>query len=221
MAISLYTTSDQSHTLYNDELDETYHSRNGALEEAMHVYLSNGFIARAAGLKDIALLEIGFGTGLNALLTLVETQKHQLTCQYVSLETYPLAPHITNTLNYSGFVPAIFTGAYGRLHEAAWDKAVTINEWFTLHKINKSIHYYEPQQQFDVVYYDAFGPDKQPDMWTPEIFSKLYHSMNSNGIFVTYSAKGDVRRALKQVGFEVELLPGGAGKRNMLRAVKP
>lgn len=221
MAISLYTTADNSHTLYNGELDETYHSRNGALEEALHVYIAHGFSAKAAMQKTRTVLEVGFGTGLNAILTVAEAEKTQADCCYVTLETFPLPSGIIAQLNYHSFIPVEHHQAFTKLHEAEWNNKVKISPHFALNKVNESIHNYKPDQLFDVVYFDAFGPDKQPDMWTPDVFEKLYTWMNKDGILVTYSAKGDVRRALQRAGFTTELLPGGAGKRNMLRALKP
>lgn len=221
MPVSLYTTADQSHTLYNHELDETYHSRNGAVDESLHVFLANGFLAKAEHQRKIRLLEAGFGTGLNAILTLHEAQKQQVSCQYVSLETYPLPASLINQLNYTEFIPKQLHATYYAMHQAGWNKEVKLDAHFLLTKVQQSIHDYQPDQGFDLVYFDAFGPDKQPDMWTPEVFASFYEWMNTGGVFVTYSAKGDVRRALIRAGFQVERLPGGNRKRHMLRAIKP
>jgi tRNA U34 5-methylaminomethyl-2-thiouridine-forming methyltransferase MnmC len=220
MGISVYKTADQSHTLYNEELDETYHSRNGAVEESRYVFLKQGFELKAAQQHALSILEIGFGTGLNALLTLIEAEESRTRCHYHSLETFPLPADLVHTLNYTDFVEEQYQEQFELIHRAAWNEPVAVTGYFTLHKISESIHNYQPQTGFDLVYFDAFGPDKQPDMWTQSVFDKLHAWMNRGGILVTYSSKGDVRRAMKQAGFEVERLPGPPRKRHMLRAVK-
>lgn len=221
MAIELYTTNDNSHTLYNSDLDETYHSRNGAVEEALYVYLKQGFEVKALSTQNISVLEIGFGTGLNAILTLQVAEKLNVVCDYYSLETFPLSVDVVEQLNYGQFINPNHFNYFNQMHQCAWNSWQHINPNFSLYKAENSIHDFNTTERFDVIYFDAFGPDKQPDMWTEQVFEKLFELLNSGGIFVTYSAKGEVRRALKAIGFDVELLPGPPHKRHMLRAIKP
>lgn len=221
MGISIYKTGDQSHTLYHTELDETYHSRNGAVEESRYVFMKQGFEVKAAQQHVLNILEVGFGTGLNALLTLTEAEESHTRCIYHSLETFPLQPDVVDALNYTDFIEDAHQDKFGLIHHAAWNEPVPITPYFTLEKINESIHNYQPRTRFDLVYFDAFGPEKQPDMWTQDVFDKLHTWMNPGAILVTYSAKGDVRRALAQAGFLAERLPGPPRKRHMLRAFKP
>lgn len=221
MSIRVMTTLDQSHTLYNEALDETYHSRNGAVEESLYVFLKQGLEKAAETKKEIRILEIGFGTGLNAILTLVACERMQLLCHYHSLETYPLQPSLISTLNYTGFVEPDYHDLFRRMHEVEWNTLQPITDFFHLQKIEQSIHDYVPKGDTDLIYFDAFGPDKQPDMWTGEVFAKMFAALKPGGILVTYSSKGDVKRGLHEAGFEVQRLPGPPKKRHMLRAVKP
>lgn len=218
--ISLYTTNDQSHTLYNSELNETYHSRNGAVEEAEYVYLKQGLAPIAAQLKEISLLEIGFGTGLNAILTLQKAVQWGITCYYHALETLPLPMELINQLNYPQFITPTYQALYTQMHQCAWDSSQAIAPNFYLHKALQSVHQFNTTNRFNVIYFDAFGPEKQPEMWTQNVFEKMYELTGPQGILVTYSAKGEVKRTLKAVGYEVERLPGPPRKRHMLRAIK-
>lgn len=221
MAIELYTTNDNSHTLYNSDLDETYHSRNGAVEEALYVYLKQGFEVKAQSTQNISVLEIGFGTGLNTILTLQVAERLNVECDYYTLETFPLSVDVIEQLNYRQFINSNHINNFNQMHECAWNSWQHINPNFKVYKAEKSIHDFNTTERFDVIYFDAFGPDKQPDMWTEQVFKKLFELLKPSGIFVTYSAKGEVRRTLKAIGFDVELLPGPPRKRHMLRAIKP
>jgi tRNA U34 5-methylaminomethyl-2-thiouridine-forming methyltransferase MnmC len=218
--ITLYTTKDQSHTLYNSELNETYHSRNGAVEEAAYVYLKQGLEFIASKQKELNVLEIGFGTGLNAILTLQKATQWGITCHYQSLETFPLPIELINQLNYLQYINPAYQTLFTQMHQCAWNLNQVINPNFQLHKIAQSIHQFYTHARFDLIYFDAFGPDKQTDMWTPKVFEKMYQLTSTQGILVTYSAKGEVKRTLKAVGYEVERLPGPPRKRHMLRAIK-
>ncbi len=221
MAIELYTTNDQSHTLYHSELDETYHSRNGAVEESLYVFLKQGFDLAAQTHQTISVLEIGFGTGLNAILTLQAAEEKKLHCDYYSLETYPLSMELIQQLNYHQFMANHYLTHFEAMHTCTWNEWQHITPNFNLFKAQQSIHSFKTDLRFDVIYFDAFGPDKQPDMWTQAVFENLFEHLQHQGIFVTYSAKGEVRRTLKAIGFDVELLPGPPRKRHMLRAIKP
>lgn len=205
---SIETTSDGSHTIYVPDLNEHYHSVNGAVQESVHVYIEAGL--NACALSDISVLEIGFGTGLNALLSLREAKKRGISLRYTSIEKYPLASELTDRLNYD--VQA--------LHSAPWNEWVAVDPLFSLFKMEADIRCCRLADTYDVVYYDAFAPDKQPDVWSQDIFDRIVAAMNPGGVLTTYCAKGEVRRMLQRAGLTVERLPGPPGKREMLRGRK-
>jgi tRNA U34 5-methylaminomethyl-2-thiouridine-forming methyltransferase MnmC len=216
--IQLISTSDGSHTLYVPELDEHYHSIYGAVQESEFIFIKNGFDSCDA--DPLNILEVGFGTGLNALLTAVKSMAGSKEVNFTSLEKYPLDNGIINALNYN-----IFAGEKGReifdlIHSSPWNTRVSICRNFNLKKIETDFTKEQPSGFYNLIYFDAFGPDKQPEMWTREIFTGIASVTEKNGILVTYSAKGEVKRNLKACGFEVTLLPGPPGKRQMIRAVK-
>ena len=214
-------TEDGSTSLFSTELNETYHSKYGAVNESRHVFIDAGFNLLTIK-SSINILEIGFGTGLNAWLTLLECTKKKSHIYYHAVEPFPLSSSIYSRLNYA----EIITNQHPKnlflsLHETAWNSNIKINEFFNLKKQNQKLEETMLQNDFyDLVYYDAFSPAVQPELWTAAIFEKIYKAMRINGIFVTYSAKGSVRRNLKEAGFEVERLPGPKGKREMIRAIK-
>lgn len=214
----LVITGDGSHTLFVPELNEHYHSINGAIRESMHVFINNGFAFSEA--NPLHILEIGFGTGLNALLTAIESSAGIRKVYYSSLEKYPLDRALTEKLNYSGFCGDQARDIFKKIHISEWDKETVISENFIFKKTQSDFTADPINGSFDLIYFDAFGPDKQPEMWTSAIFSKLTAVIRQGGIFVTYSAKGDVKRNLRANGFKVTLLPGPPGKRHMIRAVK-
>jgi tRNA U34 5-methylaminomethyl-2-thiouridine-forming methyltransferase MnmC len=216
--IQLISTSDGSHTLYVPELDEHYHSVYGAVQESEFIFIRNGF--DSCDTDPLNILEVGFGTGLNALLTAVKSMAGSKEVNFTSLEKYPLDNGIINALNYN-----IFAGEKGReifdlIHSSPWNTRVNICRNFNLKKIETDFTKEQPSGIYNLIYFDAFGPDKQPEMWTREIFTGIASVTEKNGILVTYSAKGEVKRNLKACGFEVTLLPGPPGKRQMIRAVK-
>ena len=220
MKIELVTTSDGSHTLYLPEMNEQYHSLNGAITEALHVYIENGFLQSKC--QNPVVFEVGFGTGLNALLTAIQAEKIKKTTSYFSIEKYPINQKLVNELNYAKKIDKKVQFLFEKLHSCSWNEAVQINQFFTIHKINNDLITYPFKDipHFDVIYFDAFGPDKQPEMWSTEILSKIASKTNTNGIIVTYSAKGEVRRQMDNVGFTMERLPGPPGKKQMLRGIK-
>jgi len=210
-------TSDGSGTLYAPDLKEHYHSINGAFSESMHVFIKNGY--HAVPSDPIKVLEVGFGTGLNAYLTLIESLKEKRKIIYHGLEWFPLSGDILNLLKYT--VPADTAGRWFQIiHKTEWEREVQLNESFILKKIQEDLLKINFDTQYNLIYFDAFSPDVQPDLWTKDIFQKLFQSTVQGGILTTYCAKGAVRRILKDVGFNVERLPGAPGKREMLRAVK-
>lgn len=221
MQTILQTTADGSHTLYVPELDEHYHSTHGAIRESMHVYIDAGL--RHCLSTEINLLEIGFGTGLNAFLTLLEAEKQQKMIHYTTLELYPLSVTTAATLNFSDITDPSRKEIFRMLHTAAWEEWVPVTPFFRLKKHSMALHEFLmlPQDEtFDVIYYDAFAPEKQPEMWRQEIFDRLYAISRDNTILTTYCAKGVVRRMLQSAGYIVERLPGPPGKREILRAGK-
>jgi tRNA U34 5-methylaminomethyl-2-thiouridine-forming methyltransferase MnmC len=208
----LQITADGSHTLFLPEMDEHYHSINGAIQESRHVYIEAGF--NQCRKEIIRVLEMGFGTGLNALLTALEAEKRDVKVVYTSLEKYPLSAEITEKLNYSN----LNNDLYYQIQAAEWGKSIVVTPFFVLHKVIIDFRDYDYSSgQYDVVYYDAFAPDKQPDVWSQELFDAIHASLNHGGILTTYCAKGHIRRMMQQAGFTVERIPGPPGKREMLR----
>jgi tRNA U34 5-methylaminomethyl-2-thiouridine-forming methyltransferase MnmC len=214
-------TSDGSHTLSVDEIHETYHSVNGAISESIHVYLNNGYHF-LRGLPEIRVLEIGFGTGLNCLLTALEADRIKVRTHYHAFEKFPLPDQIIDLLNYPDFTGEEGTDLFRKIHASEWDTGVRISPYFDLFKMKNDVLHYDWSHLpgIDLVYFDAFGPEKQPEMWNPHLFGKIFRKMNANAIFVTYCAKGSVRRELERTGLKMERLPGPAGKREMLRGIK-
>lgn len=224
----LIITADGSHSIYVKELDEHYHSVHGAIQEAQHVFLKMGIhFLTDKNYKELSILEIGFGTGLNALLTLLEAEKLNIKINYSSLEAFPLTKEMTNQLNYVDQVSAIekqskelISKIFNKLHDVSWEEQNIITDHFKLQKIKNTLQAIEFETNFDLIFFDAFGPRVQPEMWTEELFSKINKTINPGGCLVTYCAKGEVKRALKRSGFEVETLPGPPRKREMIRANK-
>lgn len=211
----LKTTLDGSSTLYLPEMDEHYHSTNGARSESMHVYIDAGY--RATDANPVSVLEIGFGTGLNAWLTLSEATATNRPTNYIAIELFPLSMDVVDQLSYSKGEGG---DLYRQIHTTEWEKRVDISPYFNLQKIKTDLASFIPPKGMDVVYFDAFAPDKQPEMWQSIYFERLFASMNSGGLLTTYCAKGVVRRMLIAAGFEVERLPGPLGKREILRAFR-
>jgi len=218
--MKLVITKDGSQTVYVSSIDETYHSINGAVSESSHVYINSGFNYLCnQGLNNIRLLEIGFGTGLNALLTLMESIKNKINVEYTALEPYPLDQTIIDKLNYGKGLGHDEEAEFTLLHDAPWERRTEITENFTLLKLKSKLEAFDPgSAKYNLVYFDAFAPGKQPRIWSLENITKLSSSMEENGVFVTYSAMGKLKRDLRLVGFEVESLPGSIGKREMVRA---
>jgi tRNA U34 5-methylaminomethyl-2-thiouridine-forming methyltransferase MnmC len=218
--VSLITTGDGSPSLLNKALDETYHSRHGALQESNYVFIDKGlaYLHQNKKFSTIRILEIGFGTGLNAWLSFQYHLKNELSVRYTSLETYPLPENIFSLLNYE------FTetekNSFLQLHQANWDEVVEIANGFSLEKVNQPLQTYTNSEKFDLIYYDAFAPNKQPDMWTIETLAKATTLLENNGVLVTYCAKGQLKRDLNTLGLVVESLSGPPGKREMVRAIK-
>lgn len=219
MEVELQITDDGSQTLFVPSLDEHYHSVKGALTESVHIFLHMGLQECKAA--EPRVLEVGFGTGLNAILTLQESMQQGRTVHYTTLERYPLALELVRRLDYPALLPHDVAAYYLPLHEAAWDEWVTLTPHFRLRKVETDFTTLEYREKYDVIYFDAFAPEKQPEMWSQEIFNRLHACLDEGGILVTYCAKGVVRRMLQAAGFTVERLPGPpGGKREILRARK-
>ncbi len=213
------TTSDGSPTLYVPELDEHYHSTKGALTESQHIFIAMG-LQHCAAIRP-RVIEIGFGTGLNAFLTMLNADENQRHVHYTGIELHPVPTDMLRALDYPSLICPERRADYYRLHEAPWETDVTLTPHFTLHKQQTDFTTWMPDDTCDVVYFDAFAPEKQPSMWEQPLFDRLYACLSAGGILTTYCAKGVVRRMLQASGFHVERLPGPpGGKREILRAVK-
>jgi len=213
------TTADGSKTIQIEEWNEQYHSVHGAIQEAKHVFIKHGL--HHLDLPKINIVEFGFGTGLNALLTLIEAEKLKMKVRYTGLEAYPVAKEEIADLNYIEMLgAAVFQSQYEAMHLCDWNKPKTISSHFVLEKQLRRFENFQATNLFNLAYFDAFGARVQPSLWTTTIFQSVYQAMKKNGVLVTYAAKGSVRRAMQEVGFDVERLPGPPGKREMLRATK-
>ena len=212
-------TADGSKTLYIPDFEEHYHSVYGALSEAQHVFVKHGL--KSIPKTKLSILEMGFGTGLNAYLTCLENRKLHKVITYTALEAFPLHIDLANEMEYVGLSGLEDDEVvFKQMHQCSWANAHMIDQYFTLQKLETTIQNVMFQNTFDLVYYDAFAPRVQPELWTEEIFAKVFSVMNLGAILVTYCAKGSVKRALNAVGFKVESLEGPPGKREMTRAKK-
>jgi tRNA U34 5-methylaminomethyl-2-thiouridine-forming methyltransferase MnmC len=201
------------------EIKEHYHSIHGALQESLHIFIREGY--RHLRKFPARIFEAGFGTGLNAFLTFLISEKEGKSIHYSAIEKFPLEDPIIRLLNYPEKTDPARAEVFRSIHEVPWGLDIRLSENFTLHKMKGDLREVQFQEaSFDLVYFDAFGPDVQPELWTEEIFRKLYLSMKDDASLVTYSVKGSVTRALKASGFSIEKLPGPPGKREMTRATK-
>jgi tRNA U34 5-methylaminomethyl-2-thiouridine-forming methyltransferase MnmC len=237
--ITIIETSDGSHSLFVPALNETYHSRHGAIQESQWVFIKQGLgftgpRKHEFGVSSVEVTlqegpvtersrlrihEVGFGTGLNALLAMRWAEEHQVNVHFTTLETNVLSPELAAQLNYASTEPE--RTDFLKMHTCVWNEDAAITQHFTLHKAQRRVQDEQAVSEYDVVFYDAFGPPTQPEMWTLAIFQRMFAALKPGGIFVTYCAKGQVRRDLQAAGFAVERLPGPPGKREMLRATKP
>ena len=219
MKREIFQTLDGSTTIHLPEWNESYHSKHGAIQEAYHVFISNGLSLFQN--KPISILEIGFGTGLNTFITFLEASKTTQIIDYVGVEAYPVSPEEVLQMNYVSELNALQHKAiFEKMHDSKWEEKIQISENFTLTKRNQFFKDITDKNAFDLIYFDAFGYRVQPELWSTEIFKIMYDSLNSEGILVTYAARGVVKRSMIEVGFTVEKLPGPPGKREMFRATK-
>lgn len=218
----LYKTSTGEYTLYLEEIDETYHSRHGAISESLHVFIENGF-RKVVDSKEIRILEIGLGTGLNALLSILEADRSSNTLWYHSLEPYPIDLQIAEAINYGDQISSPkATEFFLDIHNAPWHEWTEISPTFQLYKDQTKLEDIElAKEKYDVIYFDAFAPKKQEELWRETHFLKLFSALKHGGILTTYSAAGQLKRNLKSAGFEVQCPPGANGKREMTIGIKP
>lgn len=218
ISTEVITTGDGSVSLYRADIDETYHSRHGAVQESLHVFIDAG-LKQLGHLGEINVLEVGLGTALNALLTLVFAEENKIPIRYTSLETFPLPQEVWSKVSYAQ--NELQSAWYKALHEAPWNERVEITPYFSIRKMEAAAESVSLQaDEFDLMYYDAFGPRAQAEMWRVELFSHLSNFMKPNSVWVTYCAKGQVRRDLEACGWKMERIPGPPGKREMLRGIK-
>ncbi|MEH6408110.1 MAG: tRNA (5-methylaminomethyl-2-thiouridine)(34)-methyltransferase MnmD [Leeuwenhoekiella sp.] len=225
MQRKIIKTADGSTTIQLPEWNEQYHSMHGAVQEARHVFLKMGldhFLEKTSTSKNsLNILEIGFGTGLNAFLTCIEVAKNDTTIYYNGVEAYPVSAEEVVQLNYPELVNnAEFTDVFKQMHNSPWEKEIQLTPNFFLTKREQKFETIQDIDNYNLVYFDAFGAQVQPELWGEDIFQRMHNALKKEGVLVTYAAKGSVRRAMQSVGFTVERLPGPPGKREMLRATK-
>ena len=219
MKREIIQTLDGSTTIHIADWEECYHSKHGAIQEAQHVFIKNGLSLFQN--QKITILEIGFGTGLNAFITLLEAKKMQQTIDYVGVEAYPISADEVLNMNYVAELDAMKESAiFNKMHESDWGEKIVLNDGFVLTKRKQFFEEIDDVNKFDLIYFDAFGYRVQPELWSTAIFDKMYKSLKMNGVLVTYAARGIVKRNMIEVGFKVEKLEGPPGKREMFRARK-
>nr|WP_315186671.1 tRNA (5-methylaminomethyl-2-thiouridine)(34)-methyltransferase MnmD [uncultured Flavobacterium sp.] len=219
MEREIIQTLDGSTTIHLKEWDECYHSKHGAIQEAQHVFIKNGLALFEN--KSVSILEIGFGTGLNAFITFLESKKLQQSIDYVGVEAYPVSADEVLSMNYVAELNAeMETAIFQKMHESNWDEQVKLSENFVLTKRKQFFDAIDDIEKFDLIYFDAFGYRVQPELWSTAIFQKMHNALKPQGKLVTYAARGVVKRSMIEVGFTVEKLAGPPGKREMFRASK-
>ncbi len=216
----IFITEDGSHSIHSGKFDVSYHSRHGAIAEAYHVFIDAALRFKAVIQKDIQIMEIGFGTGLNAYVTLLEAIKRNLNITYTAIEAYPITMNQVETLNYPEELNPDYKDQFIEMHTSEWDAPITIREEFSFEKKLMKFEEIDFKNQFDIIYFDAFAPNAQPELWSEDILRRMYNALKPDGILTTYCAKGVVKRTMKSVGFTIEALPGPPRKREMTRATK-
>ena len=212
-------TLDGSTTIHLPDWNESYHSKHGAIQEAYHVFIKNGFSLFQD--KPMSILEIGFGTALNAFITFLESQKSLQTIDYVGVEAYPISAEEVLQMNYVTELDAEKERPiFELMHQSNWEEKISVSPNFTLTKRKQFFDEISDENQYNLIYFDAFGYRVQPELWSTEIFEKMYNALKANGVLVTYAARGVVKRSMIEVGFTVEKLAGPPGKREMFRATK-
>ncbi len=219
MKREIITTADGSKTIQITDWEEQYHSKHGAIQEAYHVFIKNGLSLFQN--NQIKILEIGFGTGLNALITLKESSSLNLHIDYTGVEAYPISKEEHQLLDYCASLDvSSLKNQFNLMHSSPWEENIKIADNFKLFKLKEDFKNIDFENTFHLIYFDAFGARVQPELWTVPIFEKMFRALRPESYLVTYAAKGSVRRAMQEVGFKVERLPGPPGKREMLRGQK-
>lgn len=220
MKREIIITQDGSTSIYLPEMDETYHSKFGAIQEANHVFIKNGLDLFNDN-STISILEIGFGTGLNAIITLLEAEKRNLKIEYVGVEAYPISLEEVNQLNYTETLNVSERQAdFEKIHTSDWEKVVIITDDFRITKKKQFFKDITDENKFDLIYFDAFGFPVQPELWSEEIFEIMFQSLKHKGVLTTYACRTTIKNAMQKVGFQTLKLPGAPGKREMLQALK-
>jgi tRNA U34 5-methylaminomethyl-2-thiouridine-forming methyltransferase MnmC len=219
----LITTEDGSHSLTSAQFGVNYHSVHGAIQESKHVFIQSGLHALIhQSPVSLNILEMGLGTGLNLLLTMIEIEKLNIQINYTALEAYPISVSTARNLNYLELLNRRELKAdFLFIHQCEFENSYTLCPNLSFQKFKSQLENIDFKQKFNLIYFDAFAPEDQPELWTIEIFKKLFNASHHKGVLVTYCAKGEVRRSLQSVGWEVERIPGPSGKREMIRAIKP
>jgi tRNA U34 5-methylaminomethyl-2-thiouridine-forming methyltransferase MnmC len=217
----LFITGDGSHSIESKQFGVPYHSRNGAVQETFHVFIKAALHPQSKNKQALSILDIGFGTGLNALATLTESQKLALLIDYTAVEAFPLPISVVEQLNYIEQlqIPAL-AGSFMEMHHSPWEQTHQITSQFSLTKLKQRFESLQFTEIFDIIYYDAFAPNAQPELWEESMMNNMHIALKKNGVLTTYCAKGAFKRTLKKIGFQVEAMPGPPGKREMTRAWK-
>ena len=215
----IFITADGSHSMFSQEHGVSYHSKHGAIQETQHVFIDAAYHFKLPHQQQFSILEIGFGTGLNAFMTWLESEKTNHQIQYTAVEAFPISMEEAKKLNYYNSLQQDFS-KFLKLHESPWEEAIPLSDNFLFTKNKKRFEELEFKNEFDIIYFDAFAPNAQPELWDEKILQKMYDALKTNGVLTTYCAKGVVKRTLKAIGFKVEAIPGPPGKREMTRAIK-
>lgn len=216
----VFITDDGSHSMFSEKHGVSYHSKYGAIQETEHVFINAAFRHQlSSSPSSLTILDIGFGTGLNAYMTLLEANQHQVKVNYTGIEAYPISMETVQTLNYAEFLQQD-NYIFRKLHQVTWNEVHTLSAFFGFIKNKKRFEDLNFENQFDIIYFDAFAPNAQPELWEEVILQKMFDALKVNGVLTTYCAKGIVKRTLKKVGFTIEAIPGPPGKREMTRAIK-
>lgn len=215
----IFLSGDGSHSIISSNFETSYHSKHGAVTESTVIFIKAGldFLA-AQGYTNINIFEMGFGTGLNALLSYSWAEKHHIQINYHSVEEFPLATEVTSQLNYGNIFQ--LHEVFNKLHEAPWREMQKLSRYFSFIKYDKKLEDFEEPDKFDVIFYDAFAPANQPELWNVPMMLKMYNLLDISGVLVSFCAQGAFKRNLKTAGFSVESIPGPPGKREMTRAIK-
>ncbi len=214
----IFTTEDGSHSMFSQKHGVSYHSKHGAIQETEHVFIQAGFHHQLPS-SSLSILDIGFGTGLNAYMTYLEAEKQKVKVNYMGIEAFPITLDAAEKLNFSELLQQD-NSVFQNLHILSWGESHSISEYFTFEKRQTRFEYLDFKEQFDVIYFDAFAPNAQPELWEENILQNMFDALKPNGVLTTYCAKGVVKRTFKKVGFTIEAIPGPPGKREMTRALK-